>query len=517
MINASQPIPDDPKIPAAMAIIYNGPGQINHTSDPANHYNGQVGIEMRGSTSQSLSPKKPYGFELRDNNGKSVNLSLLGMPAESDWVLLAPYFDKSLIRDPLIQLLAGQFMEYAPRMRFCELVLNDEYRGVYILGEKIKRNAARLNITKISKTDISGDAITGGYLYKLDKTTGEEVVSGWNSKYDGNKTYFQFETPKPVDISPEQKTYAQGVINHFEDVLQSDDFVKPATGYSTLIDMGTFVDFMIVNELTRNVDGYRLSTFFYKDRDSTDSRIKMGPVWDFNIAFGNANYCNGSSTTGWALDFNKACPQDGYQIPFWWSRMMTDTTFRMAASERWLQLRQNVLSDVHIRTVLDSMVALLSEAQVRNFNKWPILSTWVWPNNYVGGTYQNEINYLKTWIADRTKWLDGAFDDLGKPLTVGICWDEEKSDPSPERPDPVVYPNPAGDQDPTFKYFVHEGDVVTIRIFNSTGAQVDKWVDSNCQNGWNQSVWNMESGAGIYFYIIYFNERLVQSGKIVRN
>lgn len=505
-ITAGQPIPDEPKITADMAIIFNGPGKINHVDDPPNHYSGPVGIELRGSTSQFLSPKKPYGFELRNSAGKSVNASLLGMPAESDWVLLAPYFDKSLIRDPLIQVLAGQFMAYAPRMRLVELTLNGEYMGVYILGEKIKRNVARVNIAKLNKTDVAGDALTGGYIIKLDKTTGEEVVDGWVSNYEPAHVFFQHEVPKPADLAPQQREYIRSTVAHFEDVMAGIDYANPATGYPSLIDTDTFIDFMIANELPHNLDAYRLSTFFYKDRDSKDGRLKMGPIWDFNIAFGNANYCGGSNTAGWAMNFNGVCPDHPAHVPFWWDRLLQDSTFRKAASARWDELRKEILSDGHILATVDSLVNELRDAQVRNFQRWPILSTWVWPNSYVGGTYENEIKYLKTWITDRTRWLDKAFADLKKPLYYPAEYRE-----------PLLYPNPSGADNPVFQYYVRDTEVVTIKIFNSTGAQVDHLVDSVHLNGWNRFEWTRDTRPGIYFYNIYFNNQFIQAGKLVRN
>ena len=143
-ITTSLIIPDEPKVTALMKIIYNGPGKVNSLSDPATDYDGFIGIERRGSTSQDLSNKKPYGVELRDAQGNNLDTALLGMPREHDWILLAPYSDKTMMRDALAYILAGKMMDYAPRVRFCELYINNTYQGVYILTEKIKIGRAHV-------------------------------------------------------------------------------------------------------------------------------------------------------------------------------------------------------------------------------------------------------------------------------------------------------------------------------------------------------------------------------------
>ncbi|MCK5370254.1 MAG: CotH kinase family protein, partial [Cyclobacteriaceae bacterium] len=170
--------------------------------------------------------------------------------------------------------------------------------------------------------------------------------------------------------------------------------------------MESFIDFAIINELSRNVDGYRLSTFLYKDKDSNDSKLYIGPIWDFNLAFGNANYCDGGITTGWAWDFNNICNGDWWLIPFWWKRLLKDPEYVIQFQDRWSELRSGLYSNETLMNYIDSVVFVLDQPQQRNFKQWPILNEWIWPNNNVGGTYENEINYLKGWITSRLSWLD---------------------------------------------------------------------------------------------------------------
>ena len=166
-----QAIVDDPKIIANMGIIWNGPGNRNSLSDPMNNYNGKIAIEIRGSSSQMF-PKKGYGFETRATDLSDIDVSLLGMPEENDWVLYAPYTDKTMIRDVLTYTLDASLGHWSPRCRYVELFLNGNYQGVYVLIEKIKRNKTRVDIAKLTLTDNVGEDLTGGYIVKIDKTTG---------------------------------------------------------------------------------------------------------------------------------------------------------------------------------------------------------------------------------------------------------------------------------------------------------------------------------------------------------
>jgi len=504
-IRTAELIPDEPKVGGTMKIIYNGPGKINRLSDPATDYDGFIGIERRGSTSQDLSNKKPYGLELRDAQGNNLDTVLLGMPREHDWILLAPYSDKTMMRDALAYLLAGKMMAYAPRVRFCELYINNTYQGVYILTEKIKQDKGRVDIANLTSSDTQGDDLTGGYIVKIDKTTGGSPVDGWETNF-GTRNFYQFHDPEGSDLLPQQKNYIKQVVSNFESVMSSDDYDHPTRGYFKLIDVNTFVDFFLVNEISRNVDGYRLSTYLYKDKDSNDPRLKMGPVWDFNITFGNADYCEGGSTDGFAVNFNAVCPSDYFGVPFYWNRMLNEPVFRKKVADRWFGLRKGHLSTTALHTLVDSMATLLGEAQVRNFSLYPILNQYVWPNRYIGGSYANEIKYLKDWLASRTAYLDGAFNEFLKPV-----YDPEKYEA------PVAYPNPS-DGDVNFRYYVRDYETVRIEISDLAGRRVANLEDALHDNGWNGLVWQTpETPAGFLIYKVLINGRVAASGKLFRD
>lgn len=485
-----QQIPDSPKITARMGIINNGPGQRNNVTDPFNEYDGFIGIERRGSTSGWF-PKKQYGIETRDSLGENNNVPLFGWRKENDWVLYAPYSDKSLMRNVLTYGLSNKMGQWAPHTQFCELVLNGEYMGVYVFMEKIKEDKGRVNIAKLTEADTVGDALTGGYIVKIDKTTGGSPIA-WVSPYapiagSPAVTDFQLHDPDWEDLHPKQRTYIQNHVTDFESALNRVNFRDSVNGYLPYIDVQSFIDFFISNEISKNVDGYRLSTFFYKEKDSDGGKIVMGPLWDFNLAWGNANYCLGGETWGWELDFNNVCGGDQWVNPFWWNRMIRqDPAFANAVKCRWEELRMGVLHTDSMLAFVDTQVALLAESQVRNFNRWPILGTHIWPNNFVGNTYTAEINYLKNWIRDRMTWLDNnMFGECGGTIPID----------TPELPlDLVLYPNPAKDI-LVFEMTGLEGNEV-LSLFNALGQRIHKQEVNSGK--WEIPVEHLASG--VYFY-----------------
>jgi hypothetical protein len=408
-INAPNGIVDEPKRTATISV-FNNPNGINNNAEgilPSQTYS--IGIEYRGSTSQSF-PKKPFSLETRNNKGENLNVPLLNYPIENDWAIITPYNDKTLLRDHLAYSLSRKMGRWASRTHFVELFLNNSYYGVGFLAETIKQGENRVNIAKLKTTDNSGDELTGGYVIKIDKTTGA-VSPSFQSQLTNNKGLsfsYQIESPKNGILTAEQYNYIRGKVYEFENSMKTLNFDDPINGYAKYIDISSMVDFFIINELSRNVDGYRLSSYMYKDKDSKNPKLMLGPVWDFNLAWGNANYCDGYKTTGWAIDFSDVCPEDGFIIPVWWKKAIQSSTFRIALSDRWNFLRKNVLSTNEIFKNIDSTANVLDKAQVRNFQKWPVLGQYVWPNyqKYIKQTYPEEVTELKRWITERIKWLD---------------------------------------------------------------------------------------------------------------
>ncbi len=409
-----QTIPDDPRIVVHMGIVDNGQGNMNSESDAYNEYDGLINIERRGSSSQGFA-KKQYALETQDTAGNSLDVSLLGLPEENDWILHAPYSDKTLMRNYLTYNWWRDMGWYTTRTKYCEVILNGDYQGVYILMEQIKWDNDRVDIEKVDGDDIQGDSLTGGYLIKVDKITGSGQTD-WESHvtdFQGQPkvTRFQYDYPNRDTITPEQEAYIQQFVYNWEQSLLDSNYMDTEVGYRKYVDVNSFIDFFIIQELTKNVDGYRLSTYLNKQRDSRGGRLQAGPAWDFNITLGNANYCEGGETDNWALDF----PCDQSVIPFWWHRMNQDSVYWNQVQCRWWELREGLLSWQSVNARINETEDLLGDAIDRNFVRWDILNSQIWPNNYVGGTYTAEIFYLKQWLLERMVWLD---ENIGQP-TLG--------------------------------------------------------------------------------------------------
>lgn len=431
---------DDPKIEAHMGIV-NNVGTTNQMTDPFTDYDGRISIELRGSSSQTFA-KKSFSFETQLEDGSNNNVSLLGLPIENDWILNGPFSDKTQMRNALTFELGRSINRYTPRTHFCELFINDDYRGIYVLMENIKVDENRVDIATLLPSDTLGDELTGGYILKIDKLTGK-FGGAWISPYPslgGQELQIQFHKPDGEDLHQIQRDYIENHITEFETALFSEEFDDPEIGYAAYIDVGSFMDLYLINELSKNIDGYRLSTFFYKDKDSNGGKIVMGPWWDYNLAFGNANYCGGFDTNNWEIESG-----DCWQAnPFWFERLLEDENYRNALRCRWTDYREGPWSEENIHAQIDSMQTELEGAQQRNFARWGTLGEFLWPNYYVGESHQEEVQILKDWISERLFWIDNNI--LGECITG--CTDELACNFDPEAlylDDSCEYPLPFRD------------------------------------------------------------------------
>ncbi len=400
-------IPDEPKVTGKMGVVDNGE-EPNYFTDAFNHYDGFIGIETRGSTSQALFDKKSYSFETRNEDGSNNNVELLGMPSDNDWILNGPYSDKTLMRNVLAMEISRSMGNYASRTQFVELLINEEYQGVYVLMEKIKQGEDRVDVAELDVEDVDGDELTGGYIVKIDKFTGSSSDL-WQSNYgneSGIPSTYQIEYPKEEDLQFIQKKYIEQHFEEFERRLLFEDLDDEVNGYRGIVDVSTFIDYLILSEIAKNVDAYRLSTFLFKDKNSNDGKISMGPVWDYNLAWGNANYCGGESEEGFMYDFYDLCPEDSWEVPFWWDRFLEDEVFTGMLRCRYETLRLDILSDEYLLEKINTYSDELEFAQKRNFTRWPILDQQVWPNPVVTGTYEEEVEYLSDFLMNRLEWLD---------------------------------------------------------------------------------------------------------------
>lgn len=393
--NTNQPyeILDDPRVLATMKIIKRPDGTRNYLTDQTNaaylNYNGRINIEIRGSSSQDL-PKKQYGLTtLKADNTSNNNVSIFGMPSENDWILNGLAFDPSLMRDYLTYNLSRQIGNYAPRTQYCEVVINGEYKGLYVFLEKIKADTNRVNIVKITTTDVTQPNISGGYITKSDKTTGGDPVAWSMSSYAGT-TDFIHELPKPEDVTATQNAYIHSQFTNLGNTSHTNN-TSLTSGYSSYIDIPSFVDYMISTELGSNADGYQISTFFHKDRGG---KLRAGPVWDFNLAYGNDLFVYGLDRSHYDVWQFSNGDNEGAKF---WTDLFNNTTFKCYLSRRWNQLTQSgqPMNATSINTFIDQTVALIAEAKVREQQRWNTV-----PNHAL------EISNMKTWISNRINWMN---------------------------------------------------------------------------------------------------------------
>lgn len=504
----------DTKINVQMKVLDNPLGE-NNVSDTTYSYLGKAGIEIRGFSSAWVD-KKSYTVETRmDYSDSSRNVKLMGMPKENDWVFNGPYMDKSLMRNVLAYNLGNKMGQWAPRTRFFEMYLNNVYKGVYVLIEKIKNDKNRLNLAEINPQDTVGDELTGGYILKIDRPDPGDVegLGYWFSPYRAwtriqQQVPFVFVDPDWDQLDVKQRNYIRNQITKFEDAMYSDDYKDREKGYYPYINVQSFVDYYILNELGRNLDGYRVSTYLYKDKDSKGGKITMGPFWDYNISFGNANFFAAGNTQGWIID--GMGDADSYAMPFWWEKLRLDPYFNSRLKNRWNELRSKYINDSYLNHMIDSCALELSNAQKRNFKAWNILSTYVWPNNYVGGTYENEIIYLKTWLKDRISWMDSQIQPL-QDITSGT--NELTDFPM----DLVCYPNPYVDV-VNFKFAINQSAEIRIRIQDILGRVV--YEDTrNYSSGFHQETVDLNrlrNDSYVYVYQVFRDGKLRNSGKLIR-
>jgi hypothetical protein len=516
----------DHKLPASARFIDTEKGRSSLLR-PAD-FDGRGDLNLRGNTSLRYL-KRSFAFKTRDESWQAKSVSILGFPKDNDWILYAPYPDKTLLRDVLAYDLSRQMGRYASRTKFVELFLNQvggrlgkrHYMGVYVLEEKIKRGQERVNLQKLGTNDNAAPDITGGYIFKKDHwdtmgnvtptvegrpggfggggsrsgyqtgpggfpadprgflpssgegrrtgrgggpadrpmfddfrnllgggndvapapqpgegrqvrefrdpNTGERIrietgpgqpggpmmreqrsfggrgfgnQSGDEMFRTGQGNEFFYVEPKADEITPAQKAWLQRHLAEFERALHGPDFKDPAKGYAAYIDADSFIDHHLLVELTKNIDGFRFSTFFQKDRGG---RIKMEPIWDWNLSFGNANGKQGQIAEYWYW------PQlDDNQYSYY-RRLFEDPDFGQRYVDRLGELRATVFSNSNLMARIDALVAELGGAVGRNYERWPILSRRIWPNTFVGQTYEDEINYLKGFLRQRLEWIDRQF------------------------------------------------------------------------------------------------------------
>lgn len=481
----------------SMGIIDKGPGVRNYINDAFNNYNGLIQLELHGQSTLNL-PKKSYNITPVNSLHNKIEVSFMGFPADKDWIFKGVYQDKTLLRDELAFRMYNQMGHYSSRIRYFELMVDTTYMGVYQLEEKISRSNDRVNIAKLTDTDISGDALTGGYIISLDKWNPIDN-EGWYSNYNSNIShdsacFYIYKYPKPDSMPQVQKDYIKNYVNSFEAVFSTPSAYDPVNGYNKYIDVYSFIDNFILNELAKNTDGYRSSTYFYKDKDSKGGKLTAAPAWDYNIAFDNCSFNGGNNSTGWQF---QVWPTKLF-VPFWWWELWGDPEFKNKLKCRYAALRASILDVNNIKHHIDSMALYLDESQKRNFIRWPILGQTIYPNpTPVPPDYAGEIGKLKYWFQARINWLDANLPGL---CQVGI------KENSSEDNFISAYPNPFT-KNFTVDYNLKQSAKIKIELINLLGEVVESVYEGNKVAGFYQDEIHTEKLAtGVYMIRFTTNE-----------
>ena len=461
------------KIPATMSVL---DAATNNVADSAKgtHYN--IGIKVRGQSSAKF-PKPGYSVEIRDEKGEGMDVSMFGLPPADDWVFHGPYVDKSLMRNALAHWLFRQAGHYSPRTKHFDLYINGVYRGVYVLIEKIKRGKYRVNVSKLKETDISGDDVTGGYIWAFDKTgtnTGgmgnEDINKEGFKTADGLNVIMHY--PKKENLQQQQQAYLKKYLEDLENLFKNG---KNGSGYENYVDMTSALDYVLHEEVTNNSDSYWCSFFLHKPKESKGGKVTLGPAWDFNLAMsngsqpengGNNNGGNNgfnwnmwggggmggggmgsSGTTGWQIESTMKTGMSGLKIPNWLLGMWKDSHYQSELKKRWAELRSGVWHTKTMDVYLDSMKTYLTKAADRNFKRWPNLGQssgqgdsdpqpmkycnqgggqqGMWSMNmpmggYNADTWDGEFEHLRKKMKERMKWMDQqlGFTEPAQPIVT---------------------------------------------------------------------------------------------------
>jgi len=334
-------------------------------------------IRGRGNSTWEF-PKKPFQMKLDDKG------EFLGMPNDKKWLFLAEYADKTMLRNKIAYEMGYiSNLDWTPQARFAEVFINGEYNGTYNVTQKVEESNNRVAL---------GDT---GYLLELDQLERLDFDDVYFESTATDKFIVNIKEPS-LEYDSEEYSYIVNLIGNFESALFGANFTSESNGYRQYIDIDSFVDWFLISEITKNVDSMFFSSIYLNV--IPEERIKMGPLWDFDLAFGNVDYADSRYPEGWWVKYNP-----------WYERLFQDPYFVAKVKERFEYFNNN--QDLIIDKI-DTYSEQLKWAQEENDNKWQTMGVFVWPNPVVFDTYQEEVDSMKSWYSARMSWLESAIDGL---------------------------------------------------------------------------------------------------------
>jgi hypothetical protein len=414
-----KPVDKEVFLPAAVMVFEPVDGEASLAALPT--IATRAGYHVRGQSSRRW-PKTPYRLEFRDNAGEDADYPVLGMPAQSDWALIPPYYDRTLIRNPFAFELGRDMGLEAPRSAYVEVYLSYEgrvlkqsdYQGIYWFTETIKNAKERTNLKQLTGTETELPEISGGYIFKFDQAVAEEPIltcvgsqplaggfgflGGGGGGIGGGTCWVDLEVVDPDPLIPEQQAWLTQYIQAFHDSLHT----TPIGNYAEYIDVPSFIDYLIISELSRDVDAYVRSAYFYKDRGD---KIHAGPLWDYNFSLG----LGGQSS----IDPNGPFQYEGRRnVNNWYPRLIKDPAFMDAVRARWRELRQGLLSDNAMRARMDALTAPLAGAIEREYARWPVAEIYANAGIVRGSTARDwaaQLNVMRDFVIARAAKIDSVY------------------------------------------------------------------------------------------------------------
>jgi subtilisin-like proprotein convertase family protein len=393
---------------AIMKVVYNENGQENFLRDTSSALAIPIELKMRGNSSTKL-PRKSYSIKLKGKKSKLKDVSIAGIEPTAEWILGSNLMDRSLIRNPLTYTLFKNIGGNSIESKLCEVIWNNQYMGVYLLSEKPDYSIVQKVFNK--------EKINTGEQYIVCKDNHEDGEIGWYSRHKnytkvGKKSFIIIKYPDKQRVARKLIPVIEKDFSRFDDaIVKSYDSPSVDTSYRSLIDMQSFINYMLINELTKNNDGYKLSCFMYKPKNGT---LHAGPAWDFDRALGNLSSDGASFADGWNYSFLEVRATNGN--PKWWPALMEDSLFARTFINSWETQRKGAISDATINHQIDSLVSITKQAAARNFSLWPVLGL-----NSSGFYYSpdiksfdDEINFLRNFILKRAHWIDAHVNELIK-------------------------------------------------------------------------------------------------------
>ena len=353
------------------SIIYNG-----RTRCYTDIKDAIVQVKGRGNSTWTEYPKKPYRLKFETKQ------TLFGEASDKSWVLLANYYDKTMLANHIAFTMGRDSkLDYTPCDHFCELILNGVYQGTYQISEKIKIDKNRVNVGK------------DGYLLEIDGYARQEA----DAKYFSTKNLTQVINIKDPDVEygDESYTWVKEYINEADSVLYSENFLDPEKGWRKYYDFDSCVDYYLINEIVKNTDFVWWNAWMHLSRGG---KICMGPLWDYDNAFGL--YVRGGSENPEGF-WCKNQP--------WFVRMFDDPQFVAAVKERFRYFYSR--KEVYL-TEINKYANYLEPSVIENDRKWNILYNAVFGNNEILGAYYNEVTTIKRWLATRFEWLNSAYNEI---------------------------------------------------------------------------------------------------------